>query len=336
MVGALALTLVGAAGMLALTTYAELVFWWGLVVGTGSGALALVMGAAVANRWFAARRGLVTGIFGASTSAGQLIFVPVMMGLTVAFDWRIALGLMVALLGLLVIPVAIGTMRDQPGDVGLEAYGATPENSPVGPAREAVIPLPEALRTSDFWLLAGSFFVCGFTTFGLIGTHLVPHALEHGFSEPMAASALALLGAMNVIGTMASGVLTDRFNPRHLLGIYYGLRAVSLLFLPAVSEPIGLTIFAILFGLDYIATVPPTVALTADRFGRRSIGTVFGWIFFSHQVGAAAASLGAGALRIWMGDYTLAFLLAGSLGFVAAGLSLRTALRQPEPVPASS
>jgi predicted MFS family arabinose efflux permease len=192
-------------------------------------------------------------------------------------------------------------------------------------------PLSTAVRTVDFWLLAGSFFVCGFTSNGLIGTHLIPHALEHGFTEGAAASAMALIGAMNIVGTTISGFLTDRYNPRRLLAGYYAFRAASLVMLPAVTDVYGLTVFAILFGLDYIATVPPTAVLTADRFGRRSVGFLLGWIFFAHQIGAGLASYFGGVARVAFGDYTVAFLAAALLGFVAAGLSLRINTR-PRPV----
>jgi predicted MFS family arabinose efflux permease len=190
----------------------------------------------------------------------------------------------------------------------------------------------EVIRTADFWLLSASFFVCGVTTNGLIGTHLVPHAVEHGFSEYTAAGALALLGGMNVLGTTASGYLSDRLDPRKLLAVYYGLRSVALLLLPLVNEPIGLTAFAIVFGLDWIATVPPTIALTADRFGRASVGTVFGWIFCCHQVGAASASYAGGLARDVLGDYQAAFIIAAIMGFIAAGISTRIHRRGSSPV----
>lgn len=322
--GGLLLTATGSAATLFITSLVELHVWWGVVVGLGSGALATVLGAAVANRWFIAKRGLVVGLLSAGISAGQLVFVPAMMGLTLAFGWRAALGLLAALLGLVVLPLAALLIRSDPADVGLRPYGAA-ASTPAQAAAAAgpVTPLAKALRSRDFWLLAGSFFVCGFTTNGLIGTHLIPHAVEHGFSEYEAAGALALVGAMNVIGTTISGYFTDRYDPRRLLAIYYGCRAVSLVFLPWVHDTMGLVVFAVIYGLDFIATVPPTVALTADRFGRRSIGTIFGWIFFSHQVGAATASFGAGVVRVWMGDYVAAFLAAALLGFVAAAVCLR-------------
>ena len=331
MIGGLLLTLVGTGAMLTMQSLLELNLWWGLFVAFGSGSLAVVMAAAVANRWFVGRRGLVTGILGAGTSAGQFIFVPLLMSLTVAFGWRAAVGAG-ALILLVLLPFVLLVMRNGPTDVGAQPYGA--EDAPAGTSTVAgpLTSLSEAVRTWDFWLLAGSFFVCGFTSNGLIGTHLIPHALEHGFTETAAASAMALIGAMNIVGTTISGFLTDRYNPRRLLAGYYAFRAASLVMLPAVTEGYGLTVFAILFGLDYIATVTPTAVLTADRFGRRSVGFLLGWIFFAHQIGAGLASYFGGVSRVAFGDYTVAFLAAGLLGFVAAGLSLRINTG-PRPVP---
>jgi predicted MFS family arabinose efflux permease len=201
-------------------------------------------------------------------------------------------------------------------------------------------PMRAAVRTADFWLLAGSFFVCGYTSNGLIGTHLIPHAVEHGFTEVVAASAIALLGSLNIIGTLASGWLTDRYDPRKLLAAYYGFRAISLLALPIVYDVQGLVLFAIVYGLDWIATVPPTVSLTASRFGRASLGTLYGWIWFSHMIGAALAAYAGGLFRVWLGDYHVTFISAAIMGFIAVGLALRISPPHraphfaPEPVPA--
>lgn len=338
MLGALVLTLIGSAGTLMISSLPELTLWYGILVGLGSGMLAMVLGATVANRWFVEKRGLVVGLMGAAVSAGSLIFIPAMMSLVLAADWRVAVGLPMALLGVLILPLAVLLMRSSPADVGLQPYGQPLDTGGAAPLGPPPTGLRQAVRTRDFWLLAGSFFVCGFTSNGLIGTHLIPHAVENGFTEVTAASALALMGAMNIIGTTVSGYLTDRFNPRRLLATYYGLRALSLLLLPLVSDVTGLMAFAILFGLDYIATVPPTAALAADRFGKRSFGSIFGWINFSHQVGAAIAAFGAGVVRDSLGDYQVAFLAAGALGFIAAALSLKiaTGTRPAAPLPASA
>src|SRR5262249_26435404 len=293
-------------GTIGMHTIVELTWWWGLVAGLSSGTLGGTLGAVVANRWFVARRGLVTGLLGGGASVGQLIFIPLLMNLTVTIDWRAALVLMVGLLGIL-LPIVLFVIRDRPSSVGLEPYGAAAASATILASTARSTSLGAAIRTGDFWLLAGSFFVCGVTT-SIVGIHFIPHAIEHGFTEDVAASTLALIGALNVVGTLSSGYLTDRFNPRLLLAIYYGLRAAALVLLPAVTTEAGLWLFALIFGLDYIATLPPTVALTADRFGKASLGMILGWIFFSHQLGSAVASWGAGVMRVWLGDYTLAFI----------------------------
>lgn len=339
-IGALLLTLVAMGGTIVMHSIVELTLWWGVVAGLSTGVLSGTLGAVVANRWFVSRRGLVTGLLGGGASAGQLIFIPLMMNLTVTIDWRAALILMVVLLGLL-LPLVFLILRDSPASVGLEAFGASTASASAIASNVRSTPLGVAIRTGDFWLLAASFFTCGFTSTGLIGTHFIPHAIEQGFTENIAASVLAVIGAMNIVGTLASGYLTDRFNPRILLAVYYGLRAASLVLLPTVSDQFGLWVFAVVFGLDYIATVPPTVALTADRFGKRSLGTIFGWIMFSHQVGSAVASWGAGALRVWLGDYTMAFMAAAAVGFIAAALCPRIATKshwneEEAPAPAAA
>lgn len=325
---------VAAAGM---TTLWQLNVLWGVFSGIGTGMAAAVLGATVASRWFVARRGLVLGMFGAATSAGQLLFVPLLMWLVVAAGWRagsVVLGV-VALLTL--IPILL-LMRNEPGDLGLEPLGGTPPvpASPLSASHGSV--MARALRTPEFWLLAGSFFVCGATSNGLIGTHLIPHSIDHGIPEVTAAGALALMGAMNFAGTLGSGWLTDRFDPRRLLAVYYTLRGLSLFVLPLATDFSGLAIFAVVFGLDYIATVPPTSALVADIFGRRNVGTVFGWVFFSHQVGAALAAFLGGVAREALGDYTLAFLVAGTMsmmGGIMATLVRRHETQTPVPVVAA-
>jgi sugar phosphate permease len=322
-IGSLAGTITATVGTIGMHTIIELTWWWGVVAGLSSGTLGGTLGAVVANRWFVARRGLVTGLLGGGASAGQLIFIPLLMNLTVTIDWRAALVLMVGLLGIL-LPTALVVVRDRPSSVGLEPYGAAaaPATALASAARST--PLGTAIRTADFWLLAGSYFVCGATT-GIVAIHFIPHAIEHGFTEYVAASTLALIGALNIIGTLSSVYLTDQFNPRLLLAAFYGLRAASLVLLPTVSTEAGLWVFALIFGLDYIATLPPTVALTADRFGKASLGSILGWIFFSHQLGSALASWGAGAMRVWLGDYTMALMAAAAVGFIGAALCPRIA-----------
>jgi len=332
--GALVIALLSTVGTIFMRSVVELTLWWGIALGIATGSMSGAVGAVVANRWFVARRGLVTGLLGGGASAGQLVFIPVLMGLTINVDWRAALLAMAVLLAALV-PLALLIVRDGPASVGLTPYGAAAASPSAVAAAARTTSMRDALRTTDFWLLAGSFFTCGFTSTGLIGTHFIPHAIEYGFSEATAASTLAVIGAMNVVGTLGSGYLTDRYNPRLLLAMYYGLRAASPIVLPAIHETFGLTIFAIVFGLDYIATVPPTAALTADRFGKASLGTILGWIFFSHQVGSAVASWGGGLVRVWLGDYTMAFIAAGVIGLFAAALCPRIATgMRHEPVPA--
>ena len=299
----------------------QLTVYWGIFGGIGTGLAGTVIGAAVATRWFVEKRGLVIGIFGAATSAGQLIFVPLLMWVVTTFDWRAAAWMLAIAAGALV-PLALLLMRDDPASVGAEPYGgpAPKSDGSTGGTWEA---MGRAVRAPDFWLLAGSFFVCGATLNGIIGTHFIAHSLDHGIAEATAAGTLALMGAMNFIGTLTSGWLTDRRDPRRLLAIYYVFRGASLILLPFVAGYPGLAVFAILFGLDYIATVPPTVALTADLFGRRHVAAVYGWIFFAHQVGAALAAYLGGVAREWLGDYNAAFFAAGALAALGGLLAYR-------------
>ena len=317
----------------------QLTIFFGLVAGLGSGLVASVLGPTIANRWFVTDRGLVTGVFGASVSAGQLIFFPVLTTLAVTAGWRIGALFMAATALVLIVPVLIW-LRNDPADVGVTPRGAAP-GMPVAPAPRADPGvMRSAVRSADFWFLAGTFFVCGATSNGLIGVHFISHAVEHGFATSVAAGALAVMGAFNFIGTIASGWLTDRRDPRKLLLIYYGFRGVSLLLLPFVHDSAGIVVFSILFGLDYIATVPPTVALVADRFGRQNVGIVYGWVFAAHQFGAAIAAWVAGVVREHVGDYTAAFVAAGWIAIVAGFAALairRTAARPPDsPAPASA
>jgi sugar phosphate permease len=313
-------TLLGAA----MTELWQLNLFWGVLSGLGTGVVAPVLGATVANRWFVERRGLVLGIFGSAASAGQLVTVPALMWLVVQIGWRAGTVVLAAAVLLVLVPVLL-LMRDDPSSVGLRPYGE-PDKSPAPEPSTAVAqhpgpggsPVLGALRSPVFWLLSGSFFICGASSNGIIGVHFVPHSIDHGIPEVTAASVLAIMGAMNFVGTLASGWLTDRYDPRKLLAIYYSLRGLSLLLLPFVTEFAGLTVFAVFFGLDYIATVPPTVALVADRFGRANVGAIFGWVFFGHQIGAALAAYVGGVVRVSLGDYTAAFLGAGILAMLAS------------------
>ncbi len=331
----------------ALTTFMraawQLYLLWGVVVGLGTGAISGWVAAAVANRWFVTRRGLVVGLLTSSNATGQLLFLPLLASIVAALGWRAA-ALLVAGTAALAIPLIALFMRDDPRQVGLRPYGAPPDEQPAAPTsggnplRRAVATLSTGLRSRDFLILAGSFFICGASTNGLIGTHLIPASHEHGIPEVTAASMLALIGIFDIAGTLASGWLSDRFDNRRLLFWYYSLRGLSLIFLPyayGLGIP-GLALFVVFYGLDWVATVPPTVRLTADRFGKANVGTFYAWIFAAHQLGAAFAAFGAGALRTLRGDYQASFIAAGLLCMVAALLVLRinrSATHTPAVVP---
>ncbi len=319
MMGGLAMVSLGLIPLLALQQLWQLHLFWGLIVGVGTGTVTNVLGATVALRWFNRYRGVVVGIFGAASAAGQLIFVPALIALVTAAGWRSVFGVLTGAAAVALVAVLI-FMRNRPSDVGSEPLGEASTATSQTDSRQTS--LREAIRTRDFWLLAGSFFICGYTTNGLIGTHLLPHTLEHGFVEADISWALAIMGVMNIFGTMASGWLSDRYDNRKLLAMYYGFRGLSLAALPFVLEMKGMLIFSIIYGLDWVATVPPTVNLTAQRFGRTSLGTLYGWIFCSHMIGAGIASYAGGLFRDLLGDYHLIFLSAAVLGLVAAGLSL--------------
>ena len=296
--------------------------WFGFGAGLASGLIASVLGATIANRWFVDRRGLVTGIFGASTSAGLLVFFPFFTALAANSGWRRSLEIGAVLLVVTAIPAA-WLMRDAPADVGLAPYGGTPE-----PTRAPDRGLfRRAVRRPEFWLLAVTFMVCGVTSNGLVGQHFIAHATEHGFAEVTAANWLAVMGLFNFVGTLISGWLTDRYDPRRLLFAYYSFRGVSLFFLPVIHDNVSIGVFAVLFGLDYIATVPPTIMLCAEAFGRHNAGTVYGWVFAAHQIGAALSAWGAAVIREAAGDYTWAFSAGGGIA-IAAGM-LVTMIRRP-------
>jgi sugar phosphate permease len=297
---------------------------WGVLVGVGTGMVAVVLGATIVQRWFYAHRGLALGMLTASSATGQLVFLPLLAKLVVDHGWRSAV-ISMAGLALLMAPIAIVLMRDRPQDKGLQPLGQ-PEGMAVSPATlqnpfvAAISALREASRSREFWILAGSFFICGASTNGLVGTHLVPACMDHGMPEVQAAGLLAVMGLFDLVGTTGSGWLSDRFDNRLLLFAYYGLRGLSLLYLPYgfISQGHGLSIFAVFYGLDWIATVPPTVALARQAFGAEKTGLVFGWIMASHQIGAALAASVAGMIRTNEGSYDHAFLIAGGLCIVSA------------------
>jgi sugar phosphate permease len=336
-VGLISLGLLCARSM---TAFWQLMVLWGVIVGIGTGMTAMVLGAIVSARWFTARRGLVLGLLTASSATGQLVFLPLAAWLVKEVGWRAALipsigGLLLA--GLLVILF----MRDRPSDVGLlpvgEKPGAVPPSQPVRTSaiRNAFAILAEASGTRTFWILAGTFFICGLSTNGLIQTHFISLCADFGMPEVDAASTLALMGIFDFVGTILSGWLSDKFDNRWLLFWYYGLRGLSLLFLPMSDFSFyGLSVFAMFYGLDWIATVPPTVKLGANRFGREKAGVVFGWVFASHQVGAAVAAYGAGLSRTELSTYLPAFYTAGAMCLVAALMAI--AIRRPRAVVAGA
>ena len=330
---AVALIALGVLGTLFMTRVWQMQLLWGIVVGAGSGGASMVMGSSVANRWFHERRGLALGILGAAVSAGQLIFTPTIMQLTLRYGWRAGTLFITAILGGFVLPLMAILLRNQPAEKGLKPYGVGGDAG-APPVRPDPHPMRRAVRSPDFWLLAGSFAVCGLTTSGLFQTHLIPHGIEHGFSEMTMAVALGLMGATDIVGTIASGWICDRFGKRRPLAFYYMFRGISLLLLPYVNTEGALMGFSVLYGLNWLSTVPATSALAADLFGKQNVGTVFGWIFFSHQAGAAIASYGAGLLRVWLGDYNLAFLTAGVLALIGAALALRVREERGALVPA--
>ena len=317
----------------------------GVLMAVGAGGVTMTTGASVVARWFEARRGLAIGLVGASLSAGQLVVFPLSTFLILHFGWRMSfLGLGVAVLAL-ALPVALALIKNDPEARGITPYGATgPVRTPAEVAagqKAGRVSVVEAGRTPQFWLLMATYFVCGYTTGGLILTHFMPHALEHNFTEFQASAALAVMGALNVIGTIGSGFICDRIGRRGPLATYYFVRGLSLLFLIYVWDVPSLHVWAAIFGLNYISTVPPTTTMTANIFGRYSVGELSGWIFFSHQVGAALGAAVGGWIYEWTGGYTAAFVSAAVLAFIAAGLSMAireepVSVRPPLPAPATS
>jgi sugar phosphate permease len=324
---ALGLSATGMAASALATEVWQLVLLFGIVSGFGAGLVSSSLGPIVATRWFVKRRGLVVGIFGAAASAGQLLFIPFLSGLGDGQGWRFAAVVLGGLVALTIVPALI-LLRERPEAVGTRPLGVAPD-APVVAVRADPGILGRAVRRPEFWLLAGTFFVCGATSNGVVGQHFIAHAVDHGFTQGTAAGALALMGVFNFTGTIVSGFLTDRFDPRKLLLTYYVFRGISLLFLPALHSSTDIVVFSVLFGLDYIATVPPTVALVADVFGRNNVGIVYGWVYAAHMLGAAILAQVAAIIRDGTGTYTLAYLTAGWMA-VAAGVVI-LALRRSKP-----
>jgi MFS family permease len=321
-----ALSVVSSAALLTtlMTAPWQYILLWGVAVGAGAGCMATVLAATVATRWFVERRGLVTGWLTAATATGQLVFLPLLGWLAENIGWR-WVSVTIAGGALAVLPVASRWLKDGPEQIGITPFGAPPDYVPPAPVDRPIAAAMGGLRLASrapaFWLLAGSFFVCGVTTNGLVGTHFIAAAVDSNLTETSAAGLLALVGVFDVVGTVASGWLTDRVDPRRLLLVYYALRGLALIVLHHVlgTQGLGLGGFMVFYGLDWVATVPPTVALCSELFGEAKAGIVYGWVFAAHQLGAAAAAYGAGALRESTGSYELAFHVGGALCFVAAG-----------------
>lgn len=316
----LSLITLGTTGTLWMQESWQLILLWGVVVGLGSGGPSMILGAAVANRWFVSHRGLALGVLGAAMSAGQLIFTPVLMELNLNQGWRATTLFVTVAIGVVVLPLALTFLRDDPETLGMKPFGAKGHGS-LRPIPDAH-PMRIVLRSPTFWLLALSFGICGLTTSGLFQTHLIAHGVEHGFPEMTMATSLGIMGAADIFGTIGSGWICDRFGARRPLAWYYMLRGVSLLFLPFVETTTELLTFSVFYGLNWLSTVPATSAMAADRFGKRNIGVVFGWIFFSHQLGSAIAAYGASFLRTSLGDYNLAFTSAGVLALIGSAFIL--------------
>ena len=316
----------------------HLLVLWGVLVGSGIGFVANVLAAIVATRWFVAKRGTVMGVLTSATAAGQLLFLPPLAIVTVAYGWR-AMALIVAAAVLGLIPLVWFLMRNRPEDMGLRAYGESedakpPVRSTGNPIRAAFAALGVGLRNRDFYLLAGTFFVCGASTNGLIGTHLIPACIDNGIPEIMAASLLASMAIFNFIGATGSGWLSDRVDCRVLLCVYYGLRGLSLLFLPFSFDTFyTLSLFAVFYGLDWIATIPPTVKLIGQTFGREKTAVMYGWITCCHQLGGASAAFFGGVMRVEFDTYMHAFMISGLMCLVAAVMALFIGYNRREPAP---
>jgi MFS family permease len=336
-IGSLVLLGAGTVAMGQSTQLWQIYLTAGVLMAVGAGGLGMATGSVIATRWFDQKRGMAIGFAAGGMSAGQLLIIPLATLLTTTQSWRVSTTWLGVGLLLLILPVAFFLVRNDPADRGLRPYGATgvePTAAQAAATRSAGrVSVLEAAHSPQFWLLLSTFFVCGYTTGGLVMTHFMPHALEHNFTNFQASTALGIMGMMNVVGTIASGWLCDRFGRRGPLATYYFLRGVSLIFLLYVWNVPSLHIWAAIFGLNFISTVPPTTTLTANIFGRYSVGELSGWIFFSHQVGAAIAAALAGWIYEVYGGYGPAFVSAGVLAFIAAGLTLlireRSVARRP-------
>ena len=310
----------------------QLVATWGVIVGIGTGSMALVFAATVASRWFVKRRGLVTGALTAAAATGQLVFLPGLTHMSQMYGWK-SIGLTIGGASLFMVPMIFLFLREKPADLGLLPYGAAedwqpPKRADMSAARLTLLTLKQASAHKDFWYLSGSFFVCGLSTSGLIGTHFIPAAHDHGMGQVVAASLLALVGIFDVIGTLLSGWLTDKYDPRKLLFFYYGFRGLSLFLLPSIlfsSVHPSTLVFVIFYGLDWVATVPPTIMLCRSVLGPDRGTVIYGWVFAAHQIGGAIAAFGAAVIRVKLGDYAAAFYVSGALCLITSYFVLQIA-----------
>jgi sugar phosphate permease len=304
----------------------QLFLTWGVLVGLGSGVTAGGLAATVANRWFVKNRGLAVGILTASNASGQLVFLPVLAAIAEGGHWRMV-SWVVAAFAALLIPIVLLMLPESPRTIGLGPLGAEVEPEPVrrkNPVGMALNGLTTGMRSADFWLLAGSFAICGFSANGLVGTHLISYCMDNGIAPVAAASVVAGMGVFDLIGTTCSGWLSDRYNPRILLFWYYGLRGLSLILLPFSNfDPISLGAFSVFYGLDFVATVPPTVMLANQVFGRQAAPIIVAWLLCGHQIGAAIAAAGAGWIRSTTGSYFEAFIISGVACLIASLIVLR-------------
>ncbi len=341
MLASLTTLIVGVSGTIVMTEFWQFFLVWGVIVGIGAGGVGSVLTATVGNRWFVAKRGLALGILGSASSTGQIIFLPLFMAMITYAGWRMG-SMSLIVVALFMLPLIFLFMRDDPSDIGLEPYGADDPKAAAASgtaslrgmsAKNATITAREVVTHPTFWLLCSSFFVCGGTANGLIGTHLIPHEIEIGIPQIAAAGLLGIMGALNMVGTIFSGWMIDKVQPNRWLAMVYALRGCSLLILPFVRDYFGLVVFAIIYGLDWFATVPPSMAITADTFGRENVGKVYGWIFMSHQIGAAIMASAAGAVRTQMGNYDAAFLAGGMIAMIAAtcALNIKTTVKEETP-----
>lgn len=341
-IASLAAISVGVTGTVFVRELWQFVLLWGVVLGVATG-VTPALSASVASRWFIARRGLALGILSNANATGQVIFLPILMALIVTQGWRPAMMLIVGT-ALLLLPAIWFWLRDYPHEVGLEPYTdskTTPaerQQAQSAPRSFSFAATVDVFKTTTFWLLSGTFFICGMTSNGLVGTHMIPYAIERGIPEVAAATAVGIMGVASFIGTTFAGWLCDRVDPRKVLSAAYLFRGLSLFVLPYVTESFGLFVFAVLYGLDWFATGPATVAIIARSFGQDRVGVLFGLVFVSHQIGSAIAALGAGWVYSNFGAYHYAFLSGAMMGLLAAGLSLtiRSAENKPPVIPLTS